>query len=53
MSRSFYRVYGEAREKDARLGRWASRWNLSGYGLWLGLWAMGPPLEERRDEVMT
>jgi hypothetical protein len=47
MSRSFYRVYGEAREKDARLGLWPSRWNLSGYGLWLGLWAMQSPLGEK------
>jgi hypothetical protein len=52
MSRSFYRVYGKAREKDARLGLWPSRWNLSGYGLWLGLWARETPLGERRDEVI-
>jgi hypothetical protein len=48
MSRSFYRVYGEARQKDARFGRKPSRWNLSGYGLWLGLWAMETPLGGRR-----
>lgn len=40
MSRSFYRVYEGARQKDAGRWLWPSRWNLSGYELCLGLWAM-------------